>query len=120
VHRHKQGLIFDSPTNRDALYPDKATQLQDKFADLIPGLNYQQNTYAFEDPAVAEDLQGLIGIQYTPYDSLGGEDGCTPQARVRVFYENNKKAVIDKSWDATTGQTKRRRDECGSILGLGK
>lgn len=36
-------------------------------------------------------------------------------ARVRVFYENNKKAVIDKEWPATKSQLGKRfvpRAEC--------
>jgi hypothetical protein len=39
-------------------------------------------------------------------------DECTPQARVRMFYEDNKDPVIHKSWDATSSQlnNKRRRD----------
>ncbi|KAK8119332.1 uncharacterized protein PG998_003958 [Apiospora kogelbergensis] len=44
-------------------------------------------------------------------------------ARVRVFYENNKKAVIDKEWPATKSQLGKRfvpRAECNSSKGTCK
>jgi len=95
-------------------YSRQINQLKSEFADQIPGSSTETGTYSDQDPAVPEDLRGVIAIQYTPYDHDGGSDGCTPQARVRVFYENHQTAVIDKSWDSRSNQinNKRRRQAC--------
>lgn len=82
------------------MYPEQVDMLTDKFAELIPGSGFKVRTYHDSDPAVPEKVEGAIIAQYSPYDHDAGEDKCTPQARVRIFYENQQEAVIDKSWDS--------------------
>jgi hypothetical protein len=65
---------------------------------------------------VDDELQGTIVAQYTPYDSNGKGRGCVPKARVRVFYENNQRPVIDHSWNARTDQRNTKRQSCEYLL----
>ncbi|KAK9419941.1 putative SGNH hydrolase-type esterase domain-containing protein [Seiridium unicorne] len=113
-----------SPKNNDRKYGGHIDQFKAKFAEILPGSHYSESTYvgleaddyrAANQPfPMPEDIIGTIAVQYTPYDHDGGDDNCTPIARVRIFYENNKDAVIDRSWPATKEQlgSKRRRDAC--------
>ncbi|XXH00074.1 hypothetical protein Hte_006416 [Hypoxylon texense] len=59
-------------------------------------------------------LVGVVAVQYTPYDHDGGGNDCTPMARMKIFYENNKDPVIDKSWPALPEQVNKNgfRDAC--------
>lgn len=99
------------------MYENLLKPLNNKLKDLISGANFIQKTYVYDDPTVA-DTNGLVVAQYTPYQEDGGDDHCTPQARVRVFYENNRTPVIDKKWSSTSAQlnSKRRRDTCRNVL----
>lgn len=109
-------LTVTSAQNRRPMYEKQLDPLNKKLKSLLPGTNFVQKTYLYNDPKVM-DTNGLVVVQYTPYQELGGEDHCTPQARVRVFYENNRTPVIDKKWSATNAQlnSKRRRDACGKL-----
>lgn len=95
--------------DRSILYDEPIQRLRDKFAELIPGATQIVRTYWDEDTDIHEDLQGAIIVQYTPYDRNGGDSGCDPQARVRVFYENNQEAVIDHTWSARANQLTKRQ-----------
>jgi hypothetical protein len=85
---------------------------------LFNGAKYTQRTYVANDKEVFARCRGVVAVQYTPYDHNGGDDDCTPQAKVRMFYEDNKEPIIDKTWDATSSQanSKRRRDASCSWL----
>lgn len=66
---------------------------------MINGAEIIERTYAFQDPGVPKDMRGEVFVQYTPYEG-DGQDGCSPEARVRIFYENNKTPVEDRRWPA--------------------
>ena len=103
------------------MYQELLDPLVDKFTNkLFNGAKYTQRTYVAKDERIFPRARGVVAIQYSPYDHNGGDDDCTPQARVRMFYENNKEPVMDKSWDATSKQvnSKRRRDASCSQFSL--
>ncbi|KAI1761293.1 hypothetical protein GGR53DRAFT_506076 [Hypoxylon sp. FL1150] len=115
-----------SPQNPVQMYPAHITELKNAIQQIVPDSSYQDRTYAFYDrkewekigkePPISRKLMGVVAIQYTPYDHDGGDNGCTPMARARIFYENNVDPVLDKSWPALPEQVngKRRRDACTS------
>lgn len=92
--------------NRAARYPEQIELLRGEFAQLIPGSSDTVTYYTQHDSRITrEALRGNIAIQYSPYDHGGGSDGNTPQARVRVFCENQRIPVLDKSWDSPYAST---------------
>jgi hypothetical protein len=94
------------------MYPKLIKVLRDRIAEILPGSTDVVGTYEADDPDMHEKVEGVLLVQYTPYDRDGGEDGCTPQARVKVFYEDNKQPMIDKSWDSPFTQGKSKRQSC--------
>lgn len=113
---------FYRESNSSPMYANLLTPLVNKFVgkpkSLFRNAKYTQKTYVHHDARIKTSLiRGVVAVQYTPYDHDGGDDGCTPQARVRMFYENNREHIIDKSWDATSKQVnnKRRRDSCSQF-----
>lgn len=99
-------------------YEEQIQRLTSKFAELVPGATQTIGTYWGDDPNVNEDARGVIVVQYTPYDHNGGESGCDPQARVRVYYENHQQAIIDHTWSAQPSQIVKKRQACKSLLKL--
>lgn len=96
------------------MYEDLLKPLVNKFTvKLFKGAEYTQRTYVDHDSRMAELVQGVVAVQYTPWDHNGGDDSCTRQAKVRMFYENNREPVMEKTWDANSnqGNSKRRRDD---------
>ncbi|SMR52547.1 unnamed protein product [Zymoseptoria tritici ST99CH_3D1] len=88
--------------------------LRSKLEELIPGARYTERTYIKGSP-IPPVTMGVIAVQYSPYDhDEGSGNECTRQARARVFYENNKQSVIDKSWtpNQDQGGVTRKRDAC--------
>lgn len=106
------------PDNRRPMYEELVKPLVTIIKSLVPNSRYTQRTYAYKDPAVPLKIRGAVVVQYTPYDHDSGDDDCTPQARVRMFYETNKVPIVDKSWTATTNQinSKTRRDACSEYI----
>jgi hypothetical protein len=106
-------VTFSRDTDDKPMYAGLLEPLVNKFTrTLFDGAEYTQRTYAANDERVFLRGRGVVAVQYTPYDHNGDDNECTPQARVRMFYEDNKDPVIHKSWDATGSQlnSKRRRD----------
>ncbi|KJY00692.1 hypothetical protein TI39_contig316g00001 [Zymoseptoria brevis] len=101
-----------------ALYRGHVDLLRAKLEQLIPQASYTERTYIRSSPIPPRTV-GIIGVQYSPYDhddeNGNGNGQCAPQARVRVFYENNKQPVIDKSWTPTSMQTGSLRKRNASI-----
>ncbi|SMY24053.1 unnamed protein product [Zymoseptoria tritici ST99CH_1A5] len=88
--------------------------LRSKLEELIPGARYTEKTYIKGSP-IPPVTMGVIAVQYSPYDhDEGSGNECARQARARVFYENNKQSVIDKSWtpNKDQGGVTRKRDAC--------
>jgi hypothetical protein len=102
---------------REPLYKSQITSLVSKFKGrtLFPeskGATHTLKTYQEHDEGVVTMGRGVIAVQYTPFQEMGGDDGCSPQARVRVYAQGDGEPVIEKTWDATSKQVsgKRRRD----------
>lgn len=106
-------LTCCSGSDAEPMYNTLLEPLVNKFTrTLFNGARYIQRTYVAKNQNVFPRGRGVVAVQYTPYDHNGDDDECTPQAKVRMFYEDNKTPVIDKTWDATSSQvnSKRRRD----------
>jgi hypothetical protein len=70
-----------------------------KIKELLPSIprsNFVQKTYVPDDDRLDRNLQGTILVQYTPYERDSDPKKRSPQARVRLFIENQKSAVFDK------------------------
>jgi hypothetical protein len=73
--------------------------IANKIKQLLPSLprsNFIQKTYVAEDDRVEEEIQGTILVQYTPYERDSDPKKRSPQARVRLYIENQKTPVYDK------------------------
>lgn len=68
------------------MYEELLETLVNKFTKtLFDGAEYIQETYVATNEKVPPRGRGVVAIQYTPYDHSGGDDDCTPQAKVRMF-----------------------------------
>lgn len=96
------------------MYKTQIKSLVNKFKGdtLFQGAKHTLKTYVEHDETVVTMGRGVVAVQYTPFQELGGDDGCTPQAKVRVYAQGDNVPVIDRNWDATSKQVngKRRRD----------
>jgi hypothetical protein len=75
--------------------------IDDKVRQLLPGIprsNFYRRTYVREDARVKEEIQGTVVVQYTPYERDSDPQKRSPQARVRLFIEDQSAAIYDKYW----------------------
>ncbi|KAF1825922.1 uncharacterized protein K489DRAFT_376311 [Dissoconium aciculare CBS 342.82] len=80
-------------------FATKVAMIVRKIRDLLPNVsrtNFIQKTYVAENRAIKEVIQGTILVQYTPYERDSDPKNKSPQARARLFIENQKKPIYDK------------------------